>query len=342
MKKILSLALALTLMLGITSCGSTQSGSGSASSSPSSSVGDDWDGITLKLSHTLASTDLLNVNLEAAAEKISERTNGKVEIQLYPNGELLSYADAVEAISSDSAVIYFCAFGDWVDFYPDAFAYCSGFEFSSVEQYEKFMETPEFQEAVDALAAKNIYLLQGGYIAGFRQVLTNKPINSMADLKGLSIRVPAVGYFIECFEDLGMTPIGMAWSETLTAASQGSIDSVEATYSTMVNSNLWDYFSDITETNHVIQADNLWMSYNVWNSIPEEYQTIIKEELGAARETYVQQSKDAVDSMRQQCIDHNMTVNSTIDLTEFKEATSDNMLAYSNGQKILDVLNTLQ
>lgn len=303
---------------------------------------EDYEGITLKVSHNLSSTDILNGCLEEAAAAILERTDGKVELQIYPNGELLTYAEAVEAISSDSNVIYYCGFGDWEDYYTEAAALSSGYVFDSVEQYQAFMETDAFQSVVAGLAEQNIYAVQAGWIGGFRHVLANKPIESMADLKGLSIRTPSVGTFIDCFESLGMNVVGMAWSETLTAVSQGSIDTVEATYSTVVGYNCWDYFNYIAETSHIIQAEALWMSYNVWNSIPEEYQEIISEELYAAEQDYVQKSIEEEENMRQQCVENGMEINREIDLTEFKAAAGENVLQYSNGQEILDTLASLR
>lgn len=329
MKKKLCMSIAMALMLGL-SVGSA------------SCYAEDYDGIVLKVSHNLASTDILNGCLEDAAASILEKTDGKVELQIYPNGELLTYAEAVEAINSDSNVIYYCGFGDWADFDKNASALASGYVFDSVEQYQKFMETDTYKEAVDALAAQNIYAVQGGWIGGFRHVLTNKPVESLADLKGLSIRTPSVSTFVECFEDLGMNVIGMAWSETLTAVSQGSIDSVEATYGTITGYNCWDYFDYITETKHMIQAESLWMSYNVWNSIPEEYRTIMSEELSAAQKDYVQKSMEAEAAMREQCIENGMQINTEIDLTEFKAAAADNVLQYDNGQAILDTLASLE
>lgn len=345
------MALALAMILCLTACGGSTKATDPVETKPASAEtpevipdapADDWEGITLKLSHNLQSTDLLNTTLTDVVANISERTNGKVNIELYPNGELLTYADAVEAIQADSNVIYFCAFGDWVDFWPDAYSMCSAFEFDSVEQYQRFMETEEFAAAADKLAEQGIYLLQGGWIAGFRHVLTNKTVNSMADLSGLTIRTPAVGYFTEAFTDLGMSPVGMAWTETLTAASTGSIDSVEATYSTITTNNLWDYYTDITETKHIIQADNLWMSTDVWNSIPEEYQTIIKEEMLAGEKLYCEGSAAAEEVMRQTCLDHGMKINTTIDLTEFVDACKDNIYQYEGGKEIVEVLEGLK
>lgn len=349
MKKMLSLLLAAVMIMSIAACGEkteetpgTQNVETEVTNEDAGESGekadDGYEGITLKLSHNLSSVDILNTVLNDAADKIAERTNGKVQLEIYPNGELLTYAEAVEAIASDSAVIYYCSFGDWADFASDASALASGYVFESADQYQKFMETEAFSDVVQELADQNIYAVQAGWIGGFRHVLTNKKIDSLADLKGLSIRTPAVSTWVDCFEDLGMNVVGMAWTDTLTAVSQGSIDAAEATYGTITGYNCWDYFKYITETRHIIQAEALWMSYNVWQSIPEEYRTIVSEELSAAQQDYVKQSAEAEEEMRQQCIDHGMEINTDIDLNEFKEAAGDNVLQYDNGQKILDTL----
>lgn len=294
--------------------------------------------ITLKVSHNLASTDPLQAWLEDAAAKIAERTNGAVQFQIYPNGELVTYAEAVEAITSGSNVVYYCAFADWKDYYPGCGAFSAAYVFDSVEQYQEFMKTQFFADTLAELDKQGIHALQAGWIGGFRHTLTNNPVNSVADLKGQTIRVPAVTVWLECFESLGMNCVGMAMSETLTAASQGTIDSFEGTYGTITGYNLWDYWKYITETTHIIQAECLWMSTEVWNSIPEEYQVIINEEMLAAEQGYVQECIDLEEQMRRTCIEHGMQINRDIDLTEFKELAGNYVLSFDIGQQMLDVL----
>ena len=64
----------------------------------------------------------------------------------------------------------------------------------------------------------------GGY-----RIITNskKPINTMADLKGLKIRVPAVELQLAAFRSWGVEPHPLAWSETFNGLQQGVVDGQE-------------------------------------------------------------------------------------------------------------------
>ena len=325
MKKTIALFLALLLLFSIQAAAYAD---------------DNFKGIVLKLSTNLSSTDACTIQLVECAEQIKEATDGKVEIQVYPNGELLTYAEAVEAIASDSNVIYYCAPSDWADFSQNAVILACPYVFDSIDQEVAFQESQVFKDIMGELESKGIHCLQPGWVGGYRNIICNKEIKTLADLKGLSIRVPATVSHIGMAESLGMTAIGMAWTETLTAASQGSIDAVEGTWSTVVTFNLWDYFKYVVNNKHILQAECLWMSSNVWNSIPAEYQAIVQEILDAGQKAYVEVTKASEEALRKQAEDAGMIV-LDIDLTEFKAAAAPFCTQFPLGQEVLDTLKDI-
>ena len=325
MKKYLAFILALAMCLAFAAAGRTEA------------AADDWKGITLKLSTNLSSVDACTLELVKVADEIKEATDGKVIIEIYPNGELLTYAEAVEAIAADSKVIYYCGPSDWADFCQDAVILACPYVFDSIDQEVAFQSTEVFQEIMDQLEAQGIYCLQPGWVGGYRNILCNKDVSSLADLKGLSIRVPATVSHIGMAESLGMNPVGMAWSETLTAASQGSIDAAEGTWGTIVAYNCWDYFDHVILSQHILQAECLWMSKNVWDSIPEEYQAVISEKMSQGQLEYVETVKAQEEELRATAEAAGMIV-TELDLTEFKEAASTFCTQFPLGQKVLDTL----
>ena len=335
MKKITALVLAIVLCLALVACGAQP-----ANQSGEPETNDEWEGITLKLSTNLSSVDACTIELNKVADEIKTATDGKVVIEVYPNGELLTYAEAVEAINSDSNVIYYCGPSDWADYCQNAVILACPSVFDSIDQEVAFQESEVFQSIMGDLESKGIYCLQPGWIGGYRNIMCNKEITCLDDLKGLTIRVPDTVAHEGMASALGMNPAGMAWSDTLTAASQGSIDAAEGTWGTITSYSCWDYFKYVVMSRHILQAECLWMSTNVWESIPEEYRAIISEKMSAGQLEYVETVKTNEDALRAQAEEAGMTV-IDLDLTEFKEAGSSVCTQFELGQQVLDTLKEI-
>ena len=61
--------------------------------------------IEIKLSHVFAPNEQLTISTNAAADAIRERTNGAVDIQTYPQGQLATYKDGLEQVANGANFI---------------------------------------------------------------------------------------------------------------------------------------------------------------------------------------------------------------------------------------------
>ena len=113
---------------------------------------------------------------------------------------------------------------------------------------------------------------------GMRCMQTNKVIKTPADLKGMKIRVPNSSMYINCLTAMGATPTGMPFSETISAVQQGVIDGLEGNMNAYSTNGSSEVCKNMSLTNHLVGTCGAYISSKVWNSIPEEYRTIIQEE----------------------------------------------------------------
>ena len=127
-----------------------------------------------------------------------------------------------------------------------------------------------------------------GY-SGFR-VLTNsrKPVETVADLQGLQIRVPRNEIMIETYKSWGINPTPMAWSETFAALQQGVVHGQDNPYMTVYAMKFDEVQSHITNLRYVFSIEPLIVSEALFESLSDEQQAQIL----AAGEAATQASAD--------------------------------------------------
>ncbi len=112
---------------------------------------------------------------------------------------------------------------------------------------------------------------------------TNKVITTPpADLQGMKIRTPGSQLFIDTINAMGATatpPLG--FSETLSAVQQGVVDGLEGTMDAYGSNGSAEVAKNMALTQHFLGTCGVYINVDVFNAIPEEYQTIIEEEFTA-------------------------------------------------------------
>lgn len=227
MKKKLTVVLALVLILSLALAGCAPKAA--APAQPGTPAAPTAEKVTLKMSTTTADTSSWTQGAKKFAELVKERTNGNVEIKVYPNEQLAggSQGKGIEMLMSGA-----------VDF-----TYHSNIIYSIADERFGVISLPWLipdTATADAKlsgaggAAINKLLLEKGIVGlgfgenGFRQITNSKKsIVTPDDMKGLKIRIPGIKMFISLYKALGADPIAMNFGEVFTALQQKTIDGQE-------------------------------------------------------------------------------------------------------------------
>ncbi|WP_317853965.1 C4-dicarboxylate TRAP transporter substrate-binding protein [Chakrabartyella piscis] len=295
MKKIFALTLATVLAMGtLAGCGGSSSSSTesapadtSADAAVETEAADDYK-LVMKLSHVFSPDEQLSKSMELVAERIYEKTNGAIEIQCYGQAQLATYKDGVEQVVNGAQFISVedpSYLGDYVaDFKP----FVGPMLYQTYDEYVQMIETDLIQDMIKQAEDYNIKVLGLDYIFGFRNVMTNKVIESPDDLKGMKLRTPGSDLFIDTINAMGATATSLAWSETLSAVSQGVVDGLEGSEFTNLGTKCYEYIENVAETKHFLGTCGVYFPLDIWESIPAEYQTIIAEEFDYGGEEMTQ------------------------------------------------------
>lgn len=308
MKKLASVALALSLALGLLAgCGGGGSTAGAGTSTGGANTGSPDKVYEIKLVTSNPSTDPTVELFYKYAEVIKERTNGGVDIQVYPGGEILMGDEGIEAIMSDAAVITFNDLDVLADYVPEFNSLCASFLVDGHETIEKLTQTDVYAQIMETSDSANIHIITGDFVMGARNILAGGvEIYSVADAPKLNIRIPNVASYVSAFDAFGANYSAIGWSDGVTACETGMLNGAECVSQRALTSGLYEILDNPVYS--MIQWRNapvgLEIGNGYWTSLPQEYRDIITEEfakcavenndlLAEAEDGYIQQLKDA-------------------------------------------------
>jgi len=131
---------------------------------------------------------------------------------------------------------------------------------------------------------------------GFRQITNNiRPVRTPEDMKGLRLRVCPTPIYDDIFKQLGADPIHMNWGDAVTGFQQGAVDGQENPYGVLLPVKIWEYHKYATNWNYLVDPLLFVVNKGVWDSFPEDIQTIIKEaaeEAGIWEKAFVRRGLD--------------------------------------------------
>ncbi len=194
--------------------------------------------------------------------------------------------------------------------------------FENYEHWVNAIDGEPGQEIADIIYEKSngSFKIIANWSAGARHYYGKKPIYSLEDVKGLTIRTQTSGVVAEFWEQAGAIPTSVAWGELYQALQQGVVDSAENAYVYLVQQShhLAKNGKYLSETAHDWTTRFMLIDGNKFNGYSEEQQNIILEAAKASAEV----EREAVmrDDVvyKQKAIDEGMVVNK-VDIEPFIE-----------------------
>jgi tripartite ATP-independent transporter DctP family solute receptor len=242
----------------------------------------------IKLAHGLSQQHSVHKAMEFMAQRVREKSGGKLDIEIYHSSQLGSEAQCLELLQIGSLGITKVSSGVMESFAPG---------FKALGLPYMFRDKEHLFKVVDGEIGKEL-LVQGEkaflrglcfYDAGSRSFYTKKrPINSPDDLKGMKIRVMASITSSKMVDALGGAPMPISWGELYTALQQGVVDGAENNPPSFYLSRHYEVCKYYTLNEHTFLPDVLLISTIIWDRLTPEEQRWLQE---AAEESVPVQHK---------------------------------------------------
>jgi len=274
-----------------------------------------------KLATMTPATHTYNQGANRFAELIKERTNGRIQITVYPDGQLgKGERELLEALQQGTVDLYVGSTGPVGGFSPSMMIVDVPFLFRDYAHVDKVLDGPIGRQLLDDLEKAGLKGL-AFWENGFRNLTNSKrPVRAPEDAKGLKIRTMENQVHITAWKAVGVNPTPMAWGEVYGALQQKVVDGQENPVAVIYTSKLYEVQKYLSMTQHVYSPAPIIMSLKKWQTMPKEDQEIF---LKTALEVAAWQRKlgrDSEEKMLTELAQKGMTVVRDVDKAAWQRA----------------------
>lgn len=281
---------AMLLVSSLTGCGS--------------SAGKDSEEDVIKLKFGIVNADTSNYyhGCLAIADEVRKATDGKIDITVYPSGQLGNERDLYEGAQLGSIDMFYAANAVMSSFIPEMSVLDQPFLFENAEEAHRVIDGKLGEMIAEKAAVQGIHVV-GWIESGFRNVFSNRPITDISDFNGLKIRTMENSMHMELFNSLGAMATPMASGDVFTGLQQKTIDAAENAISDVLANKYYEVTKNITYTNHLFVFMGVGLSDRAWNKIPDDLKPVfveaVKRGCSTQRQLLVEANAEAEEELKE-------------------------------------------
>lgn len=362
MKKLISLLLVLVLLLGLAACNkapapaqdaekpSTDTPSTTDTQEPADtgSEGDDTasagytgESLEISLAHNLAVGSVLDQAANQFAELVSQKSDGKLKVTVYPAAQLGNERDMIEGIQMGTIDICLATTAYISNTQPEFAVLDLPFVFDDLDHVRACLDGDVGAALTEKLSTNQDMRVMAYWNSGFRDMLTSKTkLENLASFKGVQIRAPEVDVYVKMFQALGAAPTPIPFSEVYTSIETGVVEGVEVSADQIYTMKFYEVGKYIAETNHIFTTVVPICSNSYWDGLSPEAQSVLSEAMAEVTEwewpAFDEANEAALTAMAEEGIEIN-----EIDRAELQEAclgVYDEIAESKNCTDLLDMI----
>jgi len=242
------------------------------------------------------------LGMKKTAETVAQKTNNRIQIQVFPAAQLGTGKDMIEAVVFGSQAMVTEGAAMFSQWSPRLSIMEAPYIFRDVDHMYKAMKGPIGQEMQDELVAKRGLRSLGVLYYGVRHLTANKEVHTPADVKGLKLRVPEVPLYLEMARAWGANPTPMAFAELYLALKQGTVDAQENPIPTINSGKFYEVQKYLILTGHIMVPQFHAISDKLWQSLSSGDQKILQdavdEGISFANDLLIKQEQSLVDEFK--------------------------------------------
>lgn len=278
-------ALALVGTLVVTACG----GAATPPSEPAPTGGvaqtstpTAREKLTIRLAHQQPATHPNHKQLELFASEVKQRSNGEIEVQLFPAGQLYAEKDAIAAVQRGEVQMVMVTNSFWETVVPAISVLDLPFRFDTWESYHRNVDGRVGELLSEEMEKKGVRPLAWIDNSAVDLIGTRETqVKTVADLKGLRLRSfsDAVSQMIT---DWGAAPTNMSATEVYTGLQRGTIDGLISGRS-FFERKWYEVAPYLTYVPVQFAALLVGVNAGFWKDLPADQQKVITDAMQAAK-----------------------------------------------------------
>lgn len=237
-----------------------------------SSAGTADDPILIKFPHVTAPATPKGRAADYFKQLVDERLGGRVIVEVYPSGQLMSDDDSIDALAFGEVQMIATSLSK-LDRLTNGFrVFDLPFLFPDLDTIERFQASEQGKVLLTSMEDKGLLGLTYWH-NGMKQFGGPVAMNDPAAADGLKFRVMESDVLEAQITQIGGNPQKMAFGEVYQALQTGAVDAQENTWSNMYSSKFYEVQDYLTETNHGYIGYLVTVNPSFWNSLPDDIRT---------------------------------------------------------------------
>lgn len=260
----------LLLTFSLTGCGSTNTTTGNSSAPAASDKK-----VVIKVGYENNPGEPIDQAMKKMADIVKEKSNGSMELQLFPSSQLGSKKDITQQALMGANVMTITDASFLADYVPDMGILSGPYLGKSYEDMIKLTESDWWKGLTKQLGDKGLHIVTTNWHYGDRSILSKKPITKPEDLKGMKIRVPDAKLMIDSLKAMGATATPMPLGDVYTSLTQGVIDGVENPLSVLYGGKFHEAVKYLSLTKHMNMLTQWIVGQKFYSTLTPEQQKIL-------------------------------------------------------------------
>ncbi|EZP78585.1 TRAP dicarboxylate transporter subunit DctP [Parageobacillus genomosp. 1] len=247
--------------------------------------------IVIYFSHVVAENTPKGLAAQKFADLVEKKTNGRVKVEVFPNGSLYSDGEEMDALLRGDVQMIAPTFSKVTELIPEWQVLDLPFLFHDYNDVERTFTEDVGAQLLAMLDQKGIKGL-ALWSNGFKQMMsTNRPLVRPDDFRGLRFRIMPSEVIEKQFRLLGGKPIVVSFDHVYRSLENHEFDGQENTISNIYSKGFYKFQPYITISNHGYLGYAVMMNKTFWESLPKDIQQKITEAIQETTMWNLQQSK---------------------------------------------------
>src|SRR6266403_206509 len=211
-----------------------------------------------------------------AADEIKKRTTGRYEIQVFPASTLGKEQDLYAGLMLGTIdLTYTGSFYASRDYGPMAIS-SAPFMFRDFQHWSAYRDSSFFRDISESFTQKTGDKVLALVYYGEREVTSNKPVRTPADMKGMKFRTPDSPMYTMFPRAVGANPTPIAFAEVYLALQNGTVDGQENPLPTILAKKFYEVQKYISLTGHITDSLLTLASSNTWKKLSDADKAIFE------------------------------------------------------------------
>jgi tripartite ATP-independent transporter DctP family solute receptor len=278
--KVTALVLTFLLVFALTGCG----GGNEAAPGEGTEAGSD-EVYKIIFSHANAKgASVHDAVAEAMKEYVEKESGGRLQMEIYPDGQLGLDREVIEAVQAGTITMMGCSSAVQANFVPSAAIFDCPFAVNSIEAGYRMVTDETMLSALgkeyENAGLKHMFLINGG----FRNTSSKHKIAKPEDFKNFKIRVMENPIHIGLWKALGANPTPIAASELYTALQQGVVEGQENAYDIAYYYAIQEVNKYFSEDCHILAVNSYIVNKDFYDGLPADLRKVLDEGMEYGRQ----------------------------------------------------------